>query len=185
MAAITKGSFKVTTKRYGRSPWASIRGFPQFKRNMQQLSEFSDSKALTEEFVGIAREIKSDMEGRLAAKLEVPTQQYMKAKKGKALNLRKRGIVAKPFRTKGAGKSFVGINYKFAPHAHLIEFGTGERMQYKTGRRTGRLPKSGAKNRFAFFRPVVNEWGRSGKYIDRVQRALTDSIDDRVRRMPL
>ena len=176
------GAFKVSTKSYKRSPWASIRGFAQFKRNMQKLAKLGDEKTLIGGFTKIAEEIKFDMQIELT-KLSPPTAKYIRAKKGKALNLRRRGISAKPFKTKGKGKSFVAVNYKFAPHAHLIEFGTGARMQYTTGRRTGKLPKSGSKTKFAFFRPTVNSWRRSGRYVARVGEVVASSVDAATRGM--
>jgi len=36
----------------------------------------------------------------------------------------KRSVVAKKFRSKGKSVAFVGIDYRVAPHAHLVENGT-------------------------------------------------------------
>ena len=173
----------MAVKSYKRSPWASIRGFTQFKRNMQKLAKLGDERELIAGFTGIAKEIKYDMQGKLNAVLKPPTEQYIKAKKGKALRMRQRGIVAKPFRTAGKGKSFVGIHYRFAPHAHLLEFGTGERMQYSTGRKTGKVPKKGAKTKFAFFRPTINKWKQSGLYVKRVEQVVVGALKSSTRKM--
>ena len=167
---------------YKRSPWSSIRGFAQFKRNMRQLAKLGDQPTLVKGFTDIAREIKYDMERKLSAVLKSPTQKYLRNKKGKALNLRKRGVVAKPFMSKGKGKSFVGIDYRFAPHAHLIEFGTGPRYikalrGMKAGYR-GTLPKrSGSKTKFAFFRPTINTWRRRGAYVSRVRVVVGEALN--------
>lgn len=173
--------------RYKRSPWASIRGFAQFKRNMQQLVKLGDQQVLINGFTDIAREIRFDMNTKLRTILKPPTQKYLRAKKNKALGLRQRGVVAKPFSTKGKSKSFVGINYKFAPHAHLIEFGTAPRYTkaFKSAKtlRAVRSAYRGKGPKKAFFRPVVSNWRRSGLYVQRVERVVDKSLQTMTRGM--
>lgn len=36
----------------------------------------------------------------------------------------KRGLVAKKFQRKGESQAFVAVDYRIAPHAHLVEYGT-------------------------------------------------------------
>ncbi len=162
--------------RYKRSPWSSIRGFTQFKRNMQQLAKLGDQQVLIDGFTEIAREVRFDMNTKLRALLKPPTQKYLRIKGTKALGLRRRGVVAKPFRTKGKNKSFVGIDYRFAPHAHLIEFGTAQRFT-KRGAYRGKGPK------IAFFRPTINNWKRSGLYVKRVEQVIDASLKAATRGM--
>lgn len=62
--------------------------------------------------------------------------------------------------SKDVSRLRVGVDYKIAPHAHLVEFGTGERKQGTSsrknrtiikkwgGRRTGKMPA------FPFMRPA-------------------------------
>ncbi len=156
------------TKSYKRSPWSSIRGFTQFKRNMQQLALIGDGNVLRQEFVAIAERVKNDMNATLRIKTQAPTEQYVKSKRGKAMWLRNRGIVAKPFKSKGVNKSFAAINFRYGPHAHLLEFGTGMRYHRRTGKYVGFIRRG----KFAFFRPTINKWKSSGRFVKEVGEAV-------------
>lgn len=73
-------------------------------------------------------------------------------------------------------RAFVGPNYSrsakgkgYAPHAHLVEFGTGPRYQKSTGKFVGQMPAK------PFMRPAFDT-GASG-FIDRFSVALLAMID--------
>jgi HK97 gp10 family phage protein len=65
----------------------------------------------------------------------------------------KKAIAVQPRKKRGGRfRATVGIRTtgrNRAPHAHLIEFGTKERVQKTTGRRTGRMPAR------PYFEPAV------------------------------
>lgn len=72
-------------------------------------------------------------------------------------------------------RAFVGPNYQRgggkkprAPHAHLVEFGTGPRW-HKSGKFVGQAPAQ------PFMRPAF-DGGKSG-FIERFSRAMLDQID--------
>lgn len=71
--------------------------------------------------------------------------------KGPTGNL-KRSIKAKKFRQQYRGNPacFVAVDRKIGRHAHLVEYGTGERFKDSTGQSTGVMPKH------PFFRPTVD-----------------------------
>jgi HK97 gp10 family phage protein len=70
---------------------------------------------------------------RRAAKAEAPVS--IKETKG---NLRKSVSFR---RIRGAGGEVAAVTVRArAPHSHLVQLGTRERIQTKTGRRTGRMP---------------------------------------------
>lgn len=76
-------------------------------------------------------------------------------------------------------RAFVGPNYKpgapgYAPHAHLVEFGTGPRTT-KDGRSTGQMPAQ------PFLRPAFD--ANKQVFIDRVGAALWAEIDKVRKRM--
>ena len=77
---------------------------------------------------------------------------------GKKGNI-KRGIVSKLFRRKGKSIAFVGINFRIAPHAHLVEDGHG-----------GPHPAPP----HPFFRPKVNKFVRT--WGENVKRALDKKV---------
>lgn len=62
----------------------------------------------------------------------------------------KRGIIAKILKRRGdvPAPAIAGVDYRIAPHAKLVEFGTSERHQKKSGRYTGKMP------RHPFLRPA-------------------------------
>lgn len=62
----------------------------------------------------------------------------------------KRSQKAGGYRDRTAVNVFVGPEAKRAPHAHLVEFGTGPRFQKKTGRYTGQMPAA------PFMRPAFD-----------------------------
>jgi hypothetical protein len=168
---------------YKRNPFSRVKGFTQFKRNMQKMALMGDGNVLKQGFVGIAEDMRYDMNLRLNSNLAAETAKYLKwknymMKKRKSgathvTSLRNKGVVAKAFGSKGKSKSFVAIHYKYAPHAWWIEHGTQERVQKTTGRNTGKVPA----RKFEYFRPVVNQWRRSGRYVQRVERAVRTAVD--------
>jgi hypothetical protein len=173
---------------YKRNPMASIRGWARFKKNMQELAKVSDTNVMTAGFVGIAEEMKSGMDIRMQMKFAPETDKYrrwkasrVKKRKGGSTystSLRNKGVVAKKFGTRGKNISFVAINYKYAPHNWWIEHGTAERHT-KSGRYTGRVPAK----KFEFFRPTVDQWRRSGRYVKRVEGVVRHAVDAKAKGM--
>ncbi len=86
-------------------------GLNDFKADLRKIAKSIDDSELEERMLEAAKVIRD------SAKNKAPL--------GPTGNL-KRGIQAKTFSKKIPGEpaSFCAINYKIAPHAHLIEFGT-------------------------------------------------------------
>jgi len=75
-------------------------------------------------------------------------------------------------------RAFVGANYRpgtdgYAPHAHLVEFGTGER-QHKSGKSVGQMPAQ------PFMRPAFD--GGKDTFISRFSTALLEQVNKAVAR---
>jgi len=184
----------AVTRHYKRSPWAQARGFTQFKLNMQKMAKVADTNVMKDGFVGIAQDIRTDMNIKLRIKLKPESGKYLrwkqamirKRKSGSThvTSLRRKGIVAKKFKSPGKNIAFVAIHYKYAPNAYWIEFGTAERVTL-SGAERGKIP--GAKSGFrpGYFRPTVNEWRRSGRYVNRVERTVRTAVDASAKRLPM
>jgi HK97 gp10 family phage protein len=106
-----------------------------------------------------------------------------RAPKGPTGNL-KRSIVAKTLR-RGRANAFgvntgnespapaiVAIDYRIGPHAHLIEYGTVERISKKTGKSSGVVPAH------PFFRPAWD--AHQGHIIDDISSKLATIVEDSV-----
>ena len=161
-----------------RTPWGTVRGIGQLKKNLRELAKTGDQSVINEGFNRIGEAMKLEMNSILIRNLTPPTEKYIKSKKGKALWLRTRGIVAKPFRSPGKSKSFVGIDYRYGPHAHWFEFGTGERLT-EAGKELGKIPGKNSKIRLRYFRPVVNDWTRSGRFVNEVKRVVQTALQNK------
>ena len=91
--------------------------------------------------------------GRLKEKIAVRPQLSRRQKRGRA-------------KDKGLIEAFVGATP--ARHAHLVEFGTGPRMQ-RNGKSTGAMPAQ------PFLRPAWD--GAKGKLVDELGQVLWDEIE--------
>lgn len=93
--------------------WASfdLEGFKELNQNLRGLEAFVDSKEVVNALLDGIKVIQ-----RVAK---------AKASRGPTGNLR-RGIVARPFlrQRRRNPAVYMGIDYRVAPHAHLVEFGT-------------------------------------------------------------
>ena len=60
---------------------------------------------------------------------------------GQTGNLR-RGVVAKKFnyQINNRPAAFCAMDYKIAPHAHLVEYGTPDERHWRSGKSTGQMP---------------------------------------------
>lgn len=79
----------------------------------------------------------------------------------------------KAYATKGY---LVGLRKPFSPLAHLFEFGTDERAQKKTGRRTGVMPA------VPFLRPVLDDLG-GGKAAEIWAKAASRNFELQMRKL--
>lgn len=97
-----------------------IQGFEELEKKYKHLIEFVDEEKLETGLMEPAKKLKSAIR--------------RKAPKGPTGNLRK-GVVAKRFKkkVKGSPSVFVAMDYRKAPHANLVEFGTGG-LRYPTSR---------------------------------------------------
>jgi HK97 gp10 family phage protein len=79
----------------------------------------------------------------------------------------KRSIISKLLSRIGDNPrtALAGVNRKKAPHAHLVEFGTVERVQKTTGRRTGHMPAH------PFVRPAADA------NINRIYKEIVDKLE--------
>jgi len=150
----------------------------QLKKNLRELARIGDESILIEGFNRIADAMRIEMESKLRSNLTPPTQEYMNAKGDKALGLRRKGLVAKKFRSPGKGKSFVAVDYRFGPHAHWFEFGTGKRFTTKDAYR-GKIPGKKSRVKLKFFRPVVDSWKHSGRFVSEVRRIVHTAVQQK------
>jgi len=128
----------------------SVKGIKELEKNLMKLAEIAGDKDVKDGIYEIAKEMRDEMKAR--------------APVGKTGNLR-RGIVAHKFRRAGESISFAAIDFRIAPHAHLIEFGHG-----------GPHPAPP----HPFFRPVVNRY-KGDKYKNKVMSVLKQKIKKTVR----
>lgn len=98
------------------------------------------------------RELENELfEGVLSAARPVATEIRNRAPKGPTGNLRKSIQYGRLRKRLGRNiAAYVRISYRTAPHAHLVEFGSGPRST-KGGKSTGVSPPR------PFFRPVVDQ----------------------------
>ena len=104
---------------------SGIEGLGQLSKNFERLINIVDESEFENGLLKIARVFK----GNVSAHAPIaPKGHYKRGTKiwVEPGNL-KHGIVAKKFRHKIPGQpaTFVGINYRIAPHAHLVEYGHG------------------------------------------------------------
>lgn len=74
-------------------------------------------------------------------------------RKAKQVAKRKTGSLSRAIKAKhgkGGGSAIVIVDYKIAPHSHLVEFGSGPRYQ-RSGKYVGQMSAR------PFFRPAVDE----------------------------
>lgn len=109
---------------------ARVTGLNTFMRNTELLKKFKDDDEFKEDIRQIGERMRSDMVVKINRKTG---------------NL-ERSIVAKVFRSPGPSTAFVAINYRYGPHAHLVEHGHG-----------GPQPAPP----HPFFSPVVRAWSGS------------------------
>lgn len=116
---------KLSTKYHGQN--IALEGLDQLEMKLKRLAGVIDDEALENRMLSGAELIKNDA--------------VMRAPLGPTGNLR-RGIVAKKFDRKipGQPSAFVAVDYRIAPHAHLVEFGA----------RGGQMPAK------PFFRPAID-----------------------------
>jgi HK97 gp10 family phage protein len=92
----------------------------------------------------------------------------------KGIHLRDAVIVKKLKRFgKEPAPSIAAVDRKKAPHAHLVEHGSGERVD-KRGRKLGRMPAR------PFMRPAFDQNKR--RVLEQVERELGQLIDEAVRK---
>ena len=119
----------------------NITGVRETERKFREIAE----SMTYEEFI--------DITGEAADLLAGEIQRNVDRLRGPTGNL-SRSVVKRNLKkiNKTLATSIAAIDRRIAPHAHLIEYGTNERIQSTTGRRTGRIDKDSK----AFFRPAVD-----------------------------
>jgi HK97 gp10 family phage protein len=136
-----------------------VEGMPELIQEFNKLSGSLDDYSIKSAFVEVGSEMRLAMQSRIH-----DSKRPHKAKGGKRIvipgNLRK-SIVVKSFKRKGDGQAFVAVDYRYGPHAHLVEYGHGG-------------PKPARKH--PFFRPVVDEFSHNG----RLARVVGDAIKKKV-----
>ncbi len=125
-----------------------LQGMEQLNRNLEKVIKSLSPEEIEPILLASAKQVADD------ARSNAPL--------GPTGNL-KRGIVAKTLRRIGnePAPSIAAIDFRIAPHAHLIEFGTVERHQ-KSGKSTGVSPAH------PFFRPA---WDKNRGHIEEDIRA--------------
>lgn len=114
-------------------PGFSVVGLRSVLKRLDDLEPKKQKTAMQRAMLKAARPIVR------AAKAAAPSSgKKRKNDAGRKLNL-KDNIKARAFKKLRKGE-ISAVKISNAPHAHLIEFGTQERVQEKTGRRTGSGP---------------------------------------------
>ncbi len=138
----------LSTKYYGQN--IALEGLDQLEMKLKRLAGVIDDEALENRMLSGAELVRDD-----AVRM---------APLGPTGNL-KRGIIAKKFDRKipGHPSAFVAIDYRIAPHAHLVEFGA----------RGGQMPAK------PFFRPAIDANRENVKTI--IKNGTWEVIEDEVR----
>jgi len=134
-----------------------LKGDKELERTIKKLSKCLEPDEVESVFLKGAKAIARDAKSR--------------APRGPTGNLKK-AIVAKTLRRIGnkPAPAIAAVDYGKAPHAHLVEYGTGPRYQKKTGRYTGQMPAR------PFFRPAWDE------NKDRVLKKIVEELEEKVER---
>lgn len=119
----------------------------ELERKLGRLMHISGGKDVDAAALAVAREMRNLMKAKI---------------KDKTGTLRD-AIVARKFRTPGEGITYVAVNKRKAPHAHLVEFGHG-----------GPHPAPPHE----FFRPVLDEYSANGRY----EAALADAFEKQIKK---
>ena len=104
---------------------SGIQGLPELSRNFEKFIKLVDESECENRILKIARVLKKNVSARAPL---APKGHYKRGTKiGVEPGNLKHGIVAKKFRHKIPGQpaTFVGIDYRVAPHATLVEYGHG------------------------------------------------------------
>lgn len=119
-----------------------ISGLPDVRAMLQELPLKIEKKAATDAMVDSAERMaeaarQNAGKSRRTGKLQDAIGVYRKTAKSQ----RKTKVSV----NKDVGEAYVGVGYRrgsqgYAPHAHLVEFGTGPRFQKTTGRYVGQMP---------------------------------------------
>jgi len=118
-----------------------IQGLDKLTENFEKLTKGLDDEVISDGYLNVGRKMASQMKRRI--------------RRHRITGNLERGIVAKKFKSKGEGKVFVAINYRYAPHAHLIEFGHKSRLKPDSENSEGKLAFVPA---HPFFRITVDEF---------------------------
>jgi len=149
------------------------------------------------DFQNAIMDVGDDIRDKMKSKAPVESggHWYLPKKRGEKYNLSKlkwiepgalkRGIRSQRFSTPKTVAGFVATHYKMAPHAHLVEYGTGTRWAstvkglispYPAGHReqgeywgmsADPIPEK------PFFRPVVDEYSQGAKFAIEVNKNWT------------
>ena len=115
-----------------------ITGLHEIQRKLESLPDRMQQNVLASGNGAVARALAKDMKQGLSGSIH-PFRDAVKASQN-------------PMRRKTKG-FIVGLRKPFSSLAHLFEFGTAERVQKTTGRRTGRMPAE------PFMRPALEQMG--------------------------
>jgi len=150
-----------------------IEGLDKMTDNFAKITKGMDDEVITDAYLNVGRKMASQMKRRIRSHRVTG-------------NLEK-GIVAKKFKyaTKsggrnheGTGKAFVAINYRYAPHAHLIEFGHKSRLKPDSENPEGKLEFVPA---HPFFRITVDEFTFNKDLESEVAKAVEKALDKALR----
>ena len=142
----------------------TMQGYSELEKKYKHLIEAVDERQMETALMKPARKLRNAIKA--------------KAPRGKTGNL-KRGVVAKKFKSKIKGHPavFVAMDYRKAPHANLVEFGTGG-LRYPTSRakkmkpgeswltssingRVVRIKHTGRMPAQSYFRSTIDTQGQS------------------------
>jgi len=132
----------------GRNKLAKIEGLPDLQKQIGAVIDAATGEKVRKIWMGAAM-ILRDRARALAPELR-------EARKGKTAGLLRRAIFAADG-DKAKPNVIVGIAYGLAPHAHWMEYGTGERITgSKKGKKTGKREHStGAVRPQPYMRPAL------------------------------
>jgi HK97 gp10 family phage protein len=132
----------------GGNKLAKIEGLPELQRNIATVIDAATGEKVRQVWMAAAKIVR-DRARTLAPELAVPH-------KGHVAGILKRAIFAADG-DKGKPNVIVGVAYGIAPHAHWMEYGTGERSTgIKKGRKTGKLEhRTGVVKPQPYMRPAL------------------------------
>jgi len=123
-----------------------IEGVKELTRTLTNISPAEGRRIARRTVTSIARDVRDTARSRLDMVTSAGTGNLRRSLKSRQTRAGKDEAAAQVYADTSGGRSGMGH------HWHLVEYGTGPRVQSSTGRRTGSMPAT------PYITPSVEEW---------------------------